>query len=220
MGDYGDEVIRRRIAICFTEDHGQPWCTCTRHLHALFDCCGGPLLTTSFPRACVADSGTVVDFDGNRHLIKYVDGDQRWHNLGSDEAFGQLRWLEADAPLTAFDAPQNKRRYTKRAALMETTPPPKRTKTKERPPAVMTEAVAAAKAAARARALAVEAKLRDAVKMRDAARGRDEAAAMGTAWRVGDACEGRYRAQRYGEGLTMWFRGRITSAPDAQDICA
>ena len=39
--------------------------------------------------------GTIVDHNPttNEHLIKYDDGEQRWHDLADEEAHGQLRWL-------------------------------------------------------------------------------------------------------------------------------
>lgn len=67
--DYGSEVLKRQVAIRFTEDRHRPWY-----------------------------SGTVVDFDGHVHLIKYCDGEQRWHSLSTDESLGQLRWLDGDQP--------------------------------------------------------------------------------------------------------------------------
>ena len=36
------------------------------------------------------------------HQIKYDDGDTKWHNLGEEEATGQLRWLE-EAPAPASE---------------------------------------------------------------------------------------------------------------------
>ena len=38
-------------------------------------------------------TGRIVDYSmvNGQHLIKYDDGDQKWHDLAHEKAFGQLR---------------------------------------------------------------------------------------------------------------------------------
>ena len=121
---YGKDVLRRRLSIRFIADPGKPWYM-----------------------------GHIMDYNeaDNSHLIKYDDGEQRWHNLAEDEAAEQLRWLPKGFKLPS--TPGAKRDSPSDAA---TTPPPKRVrKTFE-----VTEAVAAAKKAQAERRAAAEAAAR------------------------------------------------------------
>ena len=67
---YDQLVIGRRLAIRFTGDRGKPW----------FE---GEVA-----------SYAVIGHHASEHLVHYDDGDTKWHNLGHEEYYGQLRWLD------------------------------------------------------------------------------------------------------------------------------
>ena len=68
---YAREIVGERVSIRWTGDPGKPWY-----------------------------AGRIADFEPAScvHLVKYDDGDQRRHDITSEEANGQLRWLSAAAP--------------------------------------------------------------------------------------------------------------------------
>ena len=68
---YAREIVGERVSIRWTGDPGEPWYASR--------------IADFEPASCV-------------HLVKYDDGDQRWHDITSEEANGQLRWLPAAAP--------------------------------------------------------------------------------------------------------------------------
>ena len=49
--------------------------------------------------------------------------------------------------------------------------------------------------------------------------GRTKHAIIASPWKIGDACEGRYKAQKFGVSMTMWYKGTIMSAPDDEGRC-
>ena len=77
---YGEDVCARRISILFHGDNPETW------------------------HAGVVQSYSLTS---GKHLIKYDDGDQRWHDLARDEADGQVRWVHP-SPLASACASSEK----------------------------------------------------------------------------------------------------------------